>query len=111
MGLDFGFRFGAGFDCISYLLTLGGQRHTIIPILALILIPICACEHRWGFLAAMVLGMVTLSLLLIHIIYLLFCRPPGFESMIFGPIVWAIIQIPIIIFSYKARQELTKRTI
>ena len=111
MGLDFGFKFGAGFNRISYFLTLGGHRHTIMPIVALILIPICAREHRWGFLAAMILGIVTLSLLLIHIISLLFYRPPGFESIIFGPIVWSAIQIPIIIFSYKARQELTKATI
>ena len=111
MGLDFGFKFGAGFDRISYLLTLGGHRHTIMPIVALILIPICAREHRWGFLAAMVLGIVTLSLLLIHSIYLLICSLPGFESIVFGPIVWPVIQIPIILFSYKARQELTKATI
>jgi len=110
MGLDFGFRFGAGFDRISYLLTLGGQRHTIMTIVTLILIPICAREHIWGFLAAMVLGIVTLSLLLIHIFYLFIYSPPGLESIIFGPIVWSCIQISIIIFSYKARQELTKAT-
>jgi len=95
MGLDFGFRFGAGFDRISYLLTLGGQRHTIMTIVTLIL---------------MVLGIVTLSLLLIHIFYLFIYSPPGLESIIFGPIVWSCIQISIIIFSYKARQELTKAT-
>ncbi len=111
MGLNFGFRFGAGFDRISYLLTLGGYRHTIIPIVALILIPICAREHRWGFLAAIVLAIVTLSLSLIHSIYMLICSPPGFESKIFGPLIWSVIQISIIIFSYKARQELTKATI
>jgi hypothetical protein len=109
MGLDFGFKFGAGFDNISYILTLGGYRHTILPIIALALIPICAREYRWGFLTAMVLGIVTLSLLLIHSIYMLICSPPGFESKIFGPIVWSVIQIPIIVFGYKAARGLRKK--
>ena len=110
MGLDIGFRFVAS-DCVSYVLTLGELRHTIMTILALILIPICARENKWGFLAAMVLGIVTLALSLSHSIYMLIATPPGFESQIFGPIAWSIIQIPIIIFSYKARQELAKATI
>lgn len=107
MGLNTGFRFIAT-DNISFILTLGEQRHTIMTILALILIPICARENRWGFLAAMLLGVVTLALSLSHSIYMLIVTPPGFESQIFGPIVWSVIQIPIIIFSYKARQELIK---
>ena len=110
MGLDMGFRFAAEFDNLSYLLTLGGHRHTIVPIVALILIPICAREYKWGFFVTMVLGIVTLSLLIIHCVYMLIASPPGFESIIFGPTVWAIIQIPIIIFSYIARKELTKAT-
>jgi len=58
----------------------------------------------------MVLGIVTLALSLAHSIYMLVATPPGFESQIFGPTVWSIIQIPIIIFGYKARQELIKAT-
>ena len=102
MGLDIGFKFGAGFDNLSYMLTLGGYRHTMLPIISFILIPICAREYRWGFLAAMVLGIVTLSLLLIHSMYILMWSPPGCESKIFGPIVWSVMQIPIIVFGYKA---------
>ncbi|MCK4397335.1 hypothetical protein KAW96_12220 [candidate division WOR-3 bacterium] len=105
MGLNAGFRFVSA-DQISYMLTLGEQRHTIMTILALILIPICARENKWGFLSAMVLGIVTLALSSIHSIYMLIATPLGFESQIFGPIIWSVIQIPIIIFSYKARQEL-----
>lgn len=109
MGLNTGFRFVAS-DQISYILTLGEQRHTIMTILALILIPICARGNKWGFFAAMVLGIVTLALSLAHSIYMLVATPSGFESQILGPTVWAIIQIPIIIFGYKARQELIKAT-
>jgi len=47
MGLDSGFRFEAP-DHISYLLTLGERRHTIMTILALILIPLCARERTNG---------------------------------------------------------------
>lgn len=112
MGLDIGFKFGAGFDNLSYMLTLGGYRHTMLPIISLILIPICAREYRWGFLAAMALGIVTLSLLLIHSIYMLMWSPPGSESKIFGPIVWSVMQIPIIVFGYQGARGLgTKKAI
>ena len=106
MGLDFGFTFGSGFDSISYLLTLGGYRHTIIPIAALILIPICAREYRWGFSAAMVLGIVAFVLPLTHVVYMLIIAPLGYKSLIFGPAVWSVMQIPIVVFSYRARKEL-----
>ena len=104
MGLNIGFQFVAS-DKISYILTLGEQRHTIITILALILIPICAREKKWGFFAAMILGIVTFILSLIHIVYMFITTPSGFESQIFGPIIWSIFQIPIIIFGYEARKE------
>ncbi len=106
MGLNIGFRFVAP-DLISYILTLGEYRHTIMTIAALILIPFCSMESKWGLLGAMILGSVTLVLSLSHSIYMLIATPPGFESQIFGPIVWSIIQIPIIIFSYKAKKELS----
>lgn len=107
IGLDFGFKFGAGFDSISYLLTLGGYRHTIITIMALILIPICVRGYRCGFSIAMILGIITFVLPLTHVIYMLVVAPIGYKSLIFGPTIWSIIQIPIIIFSNKARKEIT----
>lgn len=105
MALDFGFNFGSGFDLLSYLLTLGGYRHTIIPIAALILIPICAREFKWGFAAAMALGIIAFVLPLTHALYMLIVKPSGYESLLFGPIIWSVIQIPIIVFSYRARKE------
>lgn len=110
MGLDTGFQFQAS-DHISYLLTLGEHRHTIMTVLALILIPICALENTWGFATTMVLGIVTLTLSLSHSIYMIIAAPVGFEAKIFGPIIWSVIQIPIVIFSYKARRELLQTPI
>ena len=55
MGLDIGFRFEAS-DTVSLWLSLGGYRHTIMTILALFLIPVCALEKRWGFLASPTIG-------------------------------------------------------
>lgn len=100
MGLDLGFKFGAGFDDLSYFLTLGGRRHTIMPILALILIPLCAREYQWGLLSAMILGLSTFCLVLAHVIYMLIIRPSGFESIISGPIIWTVIQVFITIFGF-----------
>lgn len=104
MGLDIGFRFEAS-DSVSYWLTLGGYRHTIMTILALFLIPVCALEKRWGFLGAMVLGIATFTLSVIHIVYMVITAPSGYESQLFGPIIWSVFQIPIIVFSHRARRE------
>jgi hypothetical protein len=104
MGLDLGFRFEAG-DTVCYWLTLGEHRHTIMTIFALVLVPVCALEKPWGFLAAMVLGMVTLTLSAIHIVYMLIVVPSGYASQLFGPIVWSVMQIPIVVFGYRARGE------
>ena len=104
MALNIGFPFGA-LDEICLILTLGGLRHTIMPIVAMILIPICARENKLGILAAIILGITTLALLMIHVIYMLITTIPGFESQLFGPIIWSVFQIPIIFFGYKAYQE------
>ena len=101
MGLDIGFRFEAS-DAVSYWLTLGGYRHTIVTILALALIPVCAQEKRWGFLGATVLGAATLTLSGVHVVYMLIAAPSGYESQLFGPIIWSLVQIPIILFSRRA---------
>ena len=107
MGLDIGFRFEVA-DSVCYWLTLGGYRHTIMTVLALFLIPVCALEKKWGFLVAMALGAVTLTLSMCHVVYMLIVEPPGFESQLFGPIGWSIIQIPVIVFGYKARHVLDR---
>lgn len=105
MGVDVvGFPFIAG-DTVCYWLTLGGYRHTIMTILALVLIPVCALEKQWGFLASMVLGAATLTLTVVHVVYMLIVAPSGYESQLFGPIIWSIMQIPIVVFSYRARKE------
>ena len=105
MGLDSGFPFRAG-DPVSYWLTLGEYRHTIMTILALFLIPVCALEKKWGFSAAMALGAITLALSLAHVVYMVTAEPAGFQSQLFGPLVWSILQIPIVVFGYKARKAL-----
>ena len=105
IGLDFGFSFEGPDDIIWQILTLGGLRHTIMTILALILIPMCAKGNKYGFLAAMILGMIIFILCFLHYGYMLIFRPDGFESKLFGPIMWSIIQIPIVIYSYKVKNQ------
>ena len=108
MGLDSGFKYGSGFDNVSYILTLGGYRHTVMSVSALFLIPVCAREYRWGYWAAMLLGIVTLTLALTHVIYMLIATPAGYKSLLFGPTVWSFMQIPIVVFGYRARREVDK---
>ena len=108
MGLDIGFPFQAP-DAISLWLTLGGHRHTIATLLALTLIPVCALEKRWAFLAAVVLGAVTLILSVVHVGYMLVAAPPGYESQLFGPAVWSLIQVVIVVFGQRAMREGEKK--
>lgn len=105
MGLDFNFPFGAP-DLVCSILTLGGYRHTVMTIIALILIPLCAREFKWAFIVSMVLGIVIVTLSSVHVIYMLIATPTGYQSQLFGPIAWSVIQIPVIIFSFKARKEM-----
>ena len=91
---------------LSYIVALGSHRHTIITIAGLILIPICAREIKWAFLAAMVLGMITFVLTSVSVVEMLIAPPPWYEGWQFGPIAWIVLQIPIILFSYRARKAL-----
>lgn len=104
IGLDIGFRFEAA-DTVCLWLTLGGYRHTIATILALALVPVCALEKRWAFLSAMVLGAATLILSMVHVGYMLIATPQGYESQLFGPIVWSMIQVVIVVFGHRAKRE------
>jgi hypothetical protein len=104
MGLVMGFPF-VPFNYLSYIVTLAGYRHVVMPIAALVLIPICSREYRWGFLAAMILGALTFVLSLITVVNLLVSAPPGFQQTLIGPLVWLIFQIPIVIFAYRALKQ------
>ena len=98
MGLDLGFRFEAP-DTLSLWLTLGGYRHTIMTGTALVLVPLCALEKRWVFLVTMVVAGTTLVLSVVHVGHMVLSRPAEYESQLFGPVVWSVIQIPIFVFS------------
>jgi hypothetical protein len=104
MGLETGFAFKPT-STLSYIVTLGAHRHTIMTIAGLILIPVCAREIKWSFLAATVLGTVTFVLTSVSVIEMLIATPPGYGGRLFGPLVWIVLQIPIILFSRRARKE------
>jgi hypothetical protein len=104
MGLDMGFPF-VPFNDLSYIVTLAGYRHTVMTIAALVLIPICAREYRWGFWVAMILGALTFVLSLITVVNLLVSAPADFQQIVMGPSVWLIIQIPIVVFAYRALRQ------
>jgi hypothetical protein len=105
MGLVMGFPF-VPFNYLNYIVTMAGYRHVVVPIAALVLIPICSREYRWGFLAAIILGALTFGLSLITVVNLLVSAPPGFQQTLMGPLVWLIIQIPIIVFAYRALKQI-----
>ena len=104
MGLDIGFRFEAA-DAVCVWLTLGGYRHTIATLLALTLVPFCALRKHWAFALATVLGVVTLILSVLHVGYMLITRPTRYETQLFGPIVWSVMQVGIIVFGCRSVQE------
>jgi hypothetical protein len=104
MGLDMGFPFEP-FNDLSHIVTLAGYRHTVMTIAALVLIPICAREYRWGFWAALIMGALTFVLSLITVVNLLASAPPDFQQTLMGPSVWLIFQATIVVFAYRALKQ------
>ncbi len=104
MGLDMDFSFEP-FNDLSHIVTLAGYRHTVMTIAALVLIPICAREYRWGFWAAMILGALTFVLSLVTVVNLLVSTPPDFQQTLMGPSVWLIFQATIVVFAYRALKK------
>ncbi len=81
----------------------------IVTIASLVLIPICSRDKEGGFIAALVLGTIILVAETVDLLrYISGSMPEGplFNLLIIGGVVWLIIQIPIIIFSYRAYMEL-----
>jgi len=89
-------------DPVGYILTLGQTRHTVGVILALALIPFCAQKMRFAFLVAALLGTFIALLCIVHVISMLIVEPPLYRSQIHGPIIWAVTQLPVIHYGYKA---------
>jgi len=89
-------------DPVGYILTLGQTRHTVGVILALALIPLCAQKMRFAFLATALLGTVIALLCVAHVINMIIVEPPLYRSQIHGPIIWAVTQLPVIYYGYKA---------
>jgi hypothetical protein len=104
MGLVMGFPF-VPFNYLNYIVTLAGYRHAVMPIIALVLIPICAKGYRWGFWAALILGALTFLLSLITVVNLLVSAPAGFQQILMGPSVWLVIQVPIMVFACRALKQ------
>jgi hypothetical protein len=109
MGLELGFAFKPT-STLSTIVTLGARRHTIMTIAALVLIPVCAREIRWGFLAAMILGIVTAALTSVSIVEMVVAPSPGDAGRLFGPLVWIVLQIPVVLFSHRSRKAIDETT-
>ena len=110
LGIFVGLKMGFSFEppsTLSYIATLGGNRHVVGTIAALIFIPICARQTKNGFLAAMIFCSFTAVLTSISIIDLLFVTP-GFEAKALVPIAMLVFQILVIVFSYRAMKEITE---
>ncbi|MBN1799752.1 MAG: hypothetical protein JW822_14340 [Spirochaetales bacterium] len=96
------------YDSFCSIICLGGTRHTVGVLSALFLIPLCAAKKRFGFLGALLLGISLFLLCAVHIAYMLIMRTYRFEEQIHGPIIWALAQLPVIIYGYKSFMEVKK---
>lgn len=82
MGIFVGLKKGGSFEppsTLSHIATLGGNRHIVGTIAAVMMIPVCAKQTSKGFLAAMIVLSVTVILTSISIIDSL-CITHGFEA-------------------------------
>ena len=75
IGLKMGFSFVPP-SIISSIATLGGNRHIVGTIAALILIPICAKQTKKGFILSLIVLSITSILTSISVVDLLFIKNP-----------------------------------
>ena len=104
VGLKMGFSFVPLSD-LTYIATLGGNRHVVGIIAALIMIPICLKQTKKGFLATMTVLSFTGILTTISVIDALFLTP-GSELKAPVAAVMLAFQILAIAFSYRAMKEI-----
>jgi hypothetical protein len=92
---------------INSVATLGGNRHVVGTIAALVFIPILAKQTRTGFLAVIAFVSVTVILTLVTIADLLVITP-GSEAKAPVPIAMLVFQVLAIAFSYRALREMAR---
>jgi hypothetical protein len=110
IGLEMGFSFEPQ-STLNAIATLGGNRHIVALIVPLIFIPVLAKQIRGGFLALIIFVSITGILTTITIIDLLFITP---GSEVIAPLlssVMLVIQILVMVFSYRARKEMTESNV
>jgi hypothetical protein len=106
VGLKMGFSF-VPHGLINSVATLGGNRHVVGTIAALVFIPILAKQTRTGFLAVIAFVSVTVILTLVTIADLLVITP-GSEAKAPVPIAMLVFQVLAIAFSYRALREMAR---
>jgi hypothetical protein len=96
------------YDLFCSIICLGGTRHTVGVVVALALIPFCAAKKRAAFFGASLFAVFIFLLCGVHIVYMLAAKPYRFEEQIHGPIIWALVQLPVIFYGYKSFMEVRK---
>ena len=83
----------------------------LVTVANLVLIPFVVKENKWAFLATMIVGLaIFLVILIVGPVYQL--ATTGWEDSmdymlaVGGGIVWLVLQIPVIFFSFKAYRKL-----
>ena len=59
-------------------------------------------------MGALLLSIFIFVLCAVHIAYMLIMQPYRFTEQIHGPIIWALVQIPIIVYGYKSYTKVNK---
>jgi hypothetical protein len=82
----------------------------VVTVANLLLIPFVVKENKWAFLAAMIVGLVIfLVILTVGPVYTLVTTSwqstMDYLTAVVGGIVWLILQIPVIFFSFRAYRK------
>jgi hypothetical protein len=89
------------YDRFSDWICLGGTRHTVGVLSALVCIPLVAAKRRLGYYGAFISGLVIFLLCAVHVVYMPIAQTYRFEEQIHGPILWALVQIPVILYGHQ----------
>jgi hypothetical protein len=103
VGLKMGFSF-VPHGIVNTIATLGGTRHVVGTLAALLLIPVLARQTKTGFWVVICVVSITAALTLVTIADLLIITP-GSEAKAPVPIAMLVFQVLAIVFSYRALKE------
>ena len=108
LGVFTGLKMGFSFEpqgTLNTIVTLGGNRHVVGTMAALVFIPVLTQQTRRGFQAVCIFVSITSLLTLATVVDMLLISPGVETSKVPVPVAMLVFQVLVIVFSRRALKE------